>query len=79
MPKKTRSKPRAGKRTSKRQPKRSTRVKSADEEAFTQSLIAHGQAAKVGPDGKLPAGATHELIEDEYGEVKVVRRRFSIV
>jgi hypothetical protein len=49
----------------------------ADEKAFIDSLIAHGQAAKRRPDGTLPTGATHELIEDENGERRVVRRRFS--
>ena len=31
------------------------------------------------PDGKLPPGATHELVEDEHGQVRAVRRRFSAV
>ena len=50
-----------------------------EQDAFTRSLIEHGQAAKAGPDGKLPPGATHELVEDDNGEVKPVRRRFSSV
>ncbi|HZJ64579.1 MAG TPA: hypothetical protein VFD36_13770 [Kofleriaceae bacterium] len=50
---------------------------SGDEAAFVESLIANGQAAKRRPDGSLPPGATHELIEDENGEKRVVRRRFS--
>jgi hypothetical protein len=52
-------------------------AKSRDEAAFVESLIANGQAAKRRPDGSLPPGATHELIEDENGERRVVRRRFS--
>ena len=52
-------------------------AKSNDEAAFVESLIANGQAAKRRPDGSLPPGATHELIEDENGEKRVVRRRFS--
>ena len=49
------------------------------EEAFVESLIATGQAAKPDADGKLPAGATHELVESETGDkLKAVRRRFSI-
>jgi hypothetical protein len=65
----------------KRPPRRTrqTRDLKREEEAFTRSLIAHGQAAKAGPDGKLPAGATHELVEDDKGEPKLVRRRFSSV
>ena len=52
-------------------------AKSNDEAAFVESLIANGQAAKRRPDGSLPPGATHELIEDENGGKRVVRRRFS--
>jgi hypothetical protein len=50
-----------------------------DEDAFTRSLIAHGQAAKARPDGSLPPGATHELVEDEHGKLRAVRRRFSAI
>jgi hypothetical protein len=48
------------------------------EEAFVESLIASGEAACVDADGKLPAGATHELVETKGGGVKAVRRRFSV-
>ncbi len=48
------------------------------EAAFAESLIASGQAARLDREGKLPAGATHKIIEDEAGNVKVVRRRFSV-
>jgi hypothetical protein len=51
--------------------------KSSEEAAFTRSLVVHDQAAKPLPDGSLPRGATHELVEDAKGEVKAVRRRFS--
>ena len=51
--------------------------KQAAEDAFAKSLIAHGQAVRLPKDGELPCGATHELVEDHRGEVKVVRRRFS--
>ena len=63
--------PSASKRTAK------SATKSGDEAAFIESLIANGQAAKRRADGSLPPGATHELIEDENGEKRVVRRRFS--
>jgi hypothetical protein len=47
------------------------------EEAFVSGLIERGEAAKV-VDGKLPPGATHEIVEERPGRVpKVVRRRFS--
>jgi hypothetical protein len=49
-----------------------------DEAAFIESLVSSGQAARLDKDGKLPAGATHKIVEDECGNVKVVRRRFSI-
>jgi hypothetical protein len=66
-PRKTPRKPREPARSKKR----------AAEAAFAKSLVAHGQAVKLPKDGKLPSGATHELVEDDRGEVKVVRRRFS--
>jgi hypothetical protein len=54
---------------------------SAEDEAkrqFIDGLIARGEAAKA-VDGKLPPGATHEIVgEDEHGRPIVVRRRFSI-
>jgi hypothetical protein len=50
-----------------------------EREAFVDSLIAHGQAAKPRADGTLPPGATHEIVEGKDGEVKVVRRRFSLL
>jgi hypothetical protein len=49
-----------------------------DEAAYVESLVATGQAARLDKEGKLPAGATHKIVEDEAGNVKVVRRRFSI-
>ena len=67
----------ARKRVHQRKSEPPQRPKNTDEEAFTQSLVTHGQAAKRNADGTLPPGVTHELIEDEDGNVKVVRRRFS--
>lgn len=60
-----------------RKPSAKTAKRNADEAAFIESLIANGQAAKRRPDGTLPPGATHELIEEENGAKRVVRRRFS--
>ena len=77
MPKTRRKPGDARKAVGKNTPTRSRRKKTTDEAAFTGSLVAHGQAAKAGPDGKLPPGATHELVEDEKGQMKAVRRRFS--
>jgi len=78
MPKKSSKRPRTTKTARKKSPRATTRsAPSADEKVLTDSLLAHGQAAKLGRDGKLPPGATHELIEDENGKVRAVRRRFS--
>lgn len=49
-----------------------------EEAAFVEALVATGQAARLDQQGRLPAGATHKIVEDEAGNVKVVRRRFSI-
>jgi hypothetical protein len=49
-----------------------------DEAAFVETLVATGEAARLDHQGRLPAGATHKIVEDEAGNVKVVRRRFSI-
>ena len=48
-----------------------------DQDAFEESLLAHGQAAKPNADGTLPPGATHEITVAENGTKKIVRRRFS--
>ena len=55
-----------------------TRPSPVEEAAYTQTVIATGEAARPDKEGKLPAGATHKIIEDEAGDVKVVRRRFSM-
>ncbi|MGH9280244.1 MAG: hypothetical protein ACRD12_19355 [Acidimicrobiales bacterium] len=47
-----------------------------ERERFVQALIARGEAAHA-VDGVLPAGATHEIVENPDGTVGVVRRRFS--
>lgn len=47
------------------------------EKLFVAGLIARGEAAPANEQGQLPAGATHELIEDEAGKTTVKRRRFS--
>ena len=54
-------------------------AKSPEERSFIESLIAHGQAVRVPPGKQLPAGATHEIVDDADGEVRVVRRRFSAI
>jgi hypothetical protein len=49
-----------------------------DQAAYLETVIATGEAARLDRNGKLPAGATHKIVEDDSGNVKVVRRRFSI-
>jgi len=49
----------------------------AEERAFVAGLIARGEAARPDAHGNLPAGATHELVEDETGRTIARRRRFS--
>jgi hypothetical protein len=47
------------------------------QDAYVRGLIARGEAAKA-VDGKLPPGATHEIVEEEPGKPpKIVRRRFA--
>jgi hypothetical protein len=65
-------------RAKKPQPPRPRRSKKEAETAFVEALVESGQAARPDASGKLPKGATHELVENEKGEVAVVRRRFSI-
>lgn len=47
-------------------------------ESFIKGLVDRGEAAKPDAAGKLPPGATHEIVgETETGLPIVVRRRFS--
>ena len=51
----------------------------AAEEAFVRGVIERGEAAKPDRNGKLPPGATHEIVEKTEGELpKIRRRRFSL-
>ncbi len=50
----------------------------AQSEAFVRGLVARGEAARLDSSGKLPPGATHEIIgETEKGLPVVIRRRFA--
>jgi hypothetical protein len=54
------------------------RSRSAEEERFVEDLLVRGEAAEADPDGELPRGATHEIVEEREGELpRVERRRFS--
>jgi len=48
-------------------------------ERFVRDLLIRGEAAKPDQHGKLPAGATHEIVEEREGELpKIERKRFSL-
>lgn len=48
------------------------------EEAFVRGLVERGEAAKADENGKLPPGATHEIVGTTASGVPiVVRRRFA--
>jgi hypothetical protein len=49
----------------------------SDADRFTRDLLIRGEAAEPQQDGSLPAGATHEIVKSENGQVSVVRRRYS--
>ena len=45
---------------------------------FVEDLVTRGDAAHPDKSGKLPPGATHEIVEDSKNKPpKVKRRRFS--
>ena len=50
-------------------------------ERFVEDLLVRGEAACPDPQGDLPPGATHEIVEEPGGgkPPKVKRRRFSVV
>ena len=53
--------------------------KAESEKRFVRDLLIRGEAAKPLPDGDLPAGATHKIVEDcEEDLPQVERERFSI-
>ena len=49
-------------------------------ERFVEDLLVRGEAACPDPQGNLPPGATHEIVEEPGGgkPPKVRRRRFSV-
>lgn len=64
-----------------RAPSNGRRKTAADEKAedFVRGLVARGEAAKADRHGRLPPGATHEIVgETEDGLPKLRRRRFSV-
>lgn len=52
---------------------------SPERAAFVRALVRRGEAARLGADGELPAGATHEIVGLTADRAPiVVRRRFSL-
>ncbi len=49
----------------------------ADPEAasFVAGLVERGEAARPGPDGSLPAQATHEIVGETAAGLPILRRR----
>jgi hypothetical protein len=43
--------------------------------AFVRALIARGEACPADADGKLPPGATHEIVGETADGVPILRRR----
>ena len=58
------------------QPERTESPEEA-ERAYVAGLIARGEAAPLDEQGRLPAGATHELVEGDDGRLSARRKRFS--
>ncbi len=46
-------------------------------ERFVEDLLIRGEAVHPDPQGDLPPGATHEIVEEPAKPRKVRRRRFS--
>ncbi|MCC7464354.1 MAG: hypothetical protein IT480_18070 [Gammaproteobacteria bacterium] len=44
-------------------------------EAFIRGLLARGEAARPGAGGRLPPGATHEIVGTSASGLPIVRRR----
>lgn len=44
--------------------------------AYVAGILARGEAARPGPDGRLPPGATHEIVgEDRHSGLPILIRR----
>ena len=58
---------------------KSSPAKDPDAERFVRDLLIRGEAAKPTPEGDLPPGATHKIVEESEGQLpEVERERFSI-
>jgi hypothetical protein len=50
-------------------------ARTSAEQAFVRGLVERGEAAYPDQDGKLPPGATHEIIGEGPDGLPIVRRR----
>ena len=50
-------------------------ARGAAERAYVEGLVARGEAAVPDEHGRLPPGATHEIVEWREGELPKLRRR----
>lgn len=62
------------KRKSKSEP--ASEIAPEAEEAFVRGVVTRGEAAEP-EEGKLPSGATHEIVESEESPPRIRRKRFS--
>lgn len=51
-----------------------TAEEKSERKLFVDGLIARGEAAKRNPDGRLPAGVTHEIVGYEADGTAIVKR-----
>jgi len=47
----------------------------AAERKFVEDTLIRGEAAQADEEGKLPPDATHEVVEEQEGELPTIRRR----
>jgi hypothetical protein len=47
----------------------------AAEKKFVEDTLIRGEAAQADEEGKLPPDATHEVVEEQEGELPTIRRR----
>ena len=50
-----------------------TKPRTPEEQAFVRGLVERGEAARPGRDGKLPPGATHEIVGEGPDGLPIVR------
>lgn len=60
-------------------PRKSGAAKDPHAERFVRDLLIRGEAARPTPEGDLPPGATHKIVEEKEGQLpEVERERFSM-